>query len=160
LNESHGPIIDTELLCHQGHECRKMSLSHCLNAGTQCYHAIRLEPQVDGFVENTARYFEKAADTNATYFSVPLPDLAARGKSLRLCERLRLFQSLCEFAAVVARTVRRFVRHRRSRNEISQTQLRRINIPRFLRLIDQALNHVDRLRPARPAIGPQWHRIG
>jgi hypothetical protein len=42
-----------------------MSLSHCLNAGTQCYLAVRLEPQVDGFVENTAGYFEKAADTNA-----------------------------------------------------------------------------------------------
>src|SRR5262245_23604903 len=96
LNESHGLVIDSELLRYQRHECRKMSLSHCLNAGAQGYLAVLLEPQVDGFVENTAGYFEKAADTDATQFSVPLRGLAACRKTTPVRERLRLFEHLLE----------------------------------------------------------------
>src|SRR5262245_52871007 len=101
-----------------------MSLSHRLNTDTQCYLAVGFEPQVDGFVENAAGYFEKAADTNATQFSLPFRGLAAGRKAIPVRKRLRLFQHLLEFAAVVDRPVRRFVRHRRRRNEVAQTQLR------------------------------------
>src|SRR5262245_20259163 len=82
LDEANKLPIDAEHLCHQRHECRKMSLSHRLNADTQCYLAVGFEPQVDRFVENTAGHFQKAADTNTAQFSVPLRGLAAGRKAM------------------------------------------------------------------------------
>ena len=39
-----------------------MPLPHGLRAGAQSHFPVRLEPQVDGFVQNAAIDFEEAAD--------------------------------------------------------------------------------------------------
>ena len=99
---------------------------------------------------------------------MPMPrSLPFRCEALRRLEkpfqsesRLRLFQNLPEFAAVVDRPVRRLVGHRRRRDEIAPTQRRAIDIHRLRRLVDQAFDQIDRLRPTGPAIRSERRRIG
>ena len=137
-----------------------MALSHCLRAGAQRDLSVNLEPQIDGFVENAAGDFEKAADADAAQLSRPLGCRAARRKSVPVGGLERLVHDALELAAVVDRPVRRLVRHRAGRDEIATPQLHAIDPQRPCGTINQPLDHVDRFRASRSAIGSKRCRIG
>ncbi len=81
--------IDAEPLRHQRHERGQMALPHRLRAGAQRHLAVRLEPQIDGLVENAAGDFEEAADADAAQLLRLLGRRAPRREAVPVRERQR-----------------------------------------------------------------------
>ncbi len=95
LSPSHQPHragVDAEPLGDQRHERGEMPLPHRLRAGAQRHLAVRLEPQIDGFVENAAGDLEEAADADAAQLAVPLGRRAPRRKAVPVGQRQRPVQ--------------------------------------------------------------------
>ena len=145
-----------------GNELRKrrgVALAVGMGAGDDRHHAAGIEPDFHALVENTAE-LDIGRDGASAQLAAPLAVLAARRKAFPVGGRQAHVHQLLELAAIVSVMRRRVIGQRLGRDEIAPPQFDPVDPRDLRRALDQALDQIDRFRPAGASIDRGRRSVG
>src|SRR5262249_37317688 len=122
--------------------------------------AARVEPDFRELRLRRRRPLDRVDHSQAPEPPAPTRRLAPGSEPRDVGEPERLVHALLELAGVVGDLEGRAIRHRGGGNEVPPPQLDSIPAELTRGVVDQPLDHVGRLRPARAAVGRRRIDVG
>ena len=153
--DRHAEDVDRELRV-----ARRDALAHRLRRREDLDDPVGRDVDADLLLERVAAGpFEERGDAAAAQQAARLRLRAARGEAVPVGEGEALVEDLLERAAVVGLAELVLVRHLLGPDHVAATQLGGIELHLARRRVEQPLDDVDRLRPARAAVGAGRRRV-
>ena len=151
---------DAEPLGDDAREHRGVALSGRLHVERQHEGVAAREAQRRAFERRAAGMLEHAGDAEAAQLAALKRFLAPLLEAVDVGELERLVDDHREFAGVVGGADGGLVGDRSRRDQVLLAQLDAVDAGQARGLVDHALEHVVRLRPARAAIGRRRGGVG